>query len=367
MTENNVLTILGVANREDCVSNALAHGLETSKRFQELFLKEACDSEQVSEYHACDVHTRARLGDAGIPDLLIICEKPDGYIVVVVENKLHATEGKDQTTKYSSDHARETLRDRFQLTHGRVDFAFCFLTLFPDQEPDDGRWRQVKHEKLADAVLEANIDVPIVKDWCSLVKRFHEAGELRAQDCFVEKMKQSPGGLNAGYLCFRQAMQDLDLPEGLTTQRVLRDNYQGRPAYRAIISKDPWEPGELDDESDFDPCSMYSIHFEPEYQWLSGEFKLLLHYEVNPYRLQSHIENKRPEKWEEYRDYRHGLLELLRKNPPEGWSIYRYKNMMGKAEFTVGNEESWEKVQHRLKQSMSKMAEAIDDAYERGW
>ena len=368
MTEHNVFTVLAVANKEDCVSNALAHGLETSERFQELFLEEVCGRQNGAKSRTCQVHIRPRLGEAGIPDLLVLCDKPDGYNVVVVENKLHATEGKYQTANYASEPTCEALCDRFGLTQDEVDFTFCFLTLFPDQEPQDERWKQVEHEKLADAVLEANIDAPIVKDWCRIVKRFHEAGDLRAQDCFVEKMRQSQGGLNAGYLCFLQAMQGLDLPQGLAIRKVLRDNYQGRPAYRAIISKDSWEPGELSDEnSDFDPCSMYSIHFEPEYQWLQEEFKLLLHYEVNPYRLQSHIERKRPNEWDEYREHRKALIQFLKKNPPEGWSIYHYKNMMGRAKLTIGDEESWGEVRQRLNYSMSQMAEAIDEASSGGW
>ena len=129
-----VFKVLGVQSREDCVSNALAYAFNASGPFQQAFLTHICGKEP-SRYTSCQAFTRISAGAAGIPDIVLALWRGTRGELVIIENKLKAEEGADQTKRYASDEAIAALSRRLLPDRSIAEASFVFLTLFPDQQP----------------------------------------------------------------------------------------------------------------------------------------------------------------------------------------------------------------------------------------
>jgi hypothetical protein len=64
----------------------------------------------------------------------------------VIENKLKADEGENQTSRYASPDALEKLKGTLSLS-AVVTPRFIVLNLFPDQKPEDALFTQVTYQK----------------------------------------------------------------------------------------------------------------------------------------------------------------------------------------------------------------------------
>lgn len=96
--EDNIFRVLGIQSREDCVSNALAYAFNTSLAYRRSFLRYICEKDP-DQYNlrSCHAFTRISTGAPGIPDLVLALENSVCSEIVVIENKLKAEEGDDQT------------------------------------------------------------------------------------------------------------------------------------------------------------------------------------------------------------------------------------------------------------------------------
>ena len=99
----NIMDILGVTYKEDIISNLLAHSLINSVSFKTTSLENLVQLKNVSSY---TVKAYIRIGTSmGIPDIVIAlkwdevnCDK-----LIIIENKLKATEGYEQTKRYTNE------------------------------------------------------------------------------------------------------------------------------------------------------------------------------------------------------------------------------------------------------------------------
>src|SRR5687768_10845633 len=135
--EDNIFRVLGIQSREDCVSNALAYAFNTSLAFRRAFLRCICEKDP-DQYNSCQAFTRISTGAPGIPDLVLAIENSVCAEIVVIENKLKAEEGDDQTQRYASKEAVAALSRRLLPGRPIGEPSFVFLTLFPDQQPAAG-------------------------------------------------------------------------------------------------------------------------------------------------------------------------------------------------------------------------------------
>ena len=147
--EKNIYTEMGIQSREDCISNMLRYAFQYSEIFRKEFVKHVCEDE-IIRYDWAEAQTRIHLGNSGIPDLVIVLKSNKRAKIVVIENKIKAEEGIDQTKRYSSENSKDILRKRFLNGQTDVEFSFIFLTLFPDQRPEDssGNWRLMCHRDI---------------------------------------------------------------------------------------------------------------------------------------------------------------------------------------------------------------------------
>lgn len=364
--KNNLFAVLGIQTREDCISNALAYAINTSKPFRKQFLKQICGKDP-SRYTSVIAYTRISAGSSGIPDIVITLESRSKADIVVIENKLKAEEGKDQTVRYSSSEAIDALMNRLlpKKTLGRT--SFVFLTLFPDQEPGAQQYAVHRHSELLDVVSKISqwdneLAKQLMTDWLALVKSFYVRERVSLSDIFYN-MLADDNGLDGGFLYFRQALDQLSLPGLLALEGFFRSSQQGRRYYGAIISKNLWHPSEMSEVSgawNLDPLTNFNIHLEPQYNVLSGVFNCFLHYEVNPYEPERWVKVNIPaNQYSEYFDRRNEFAFQLQNQSLSGWSFGGGSNQIAKISLDL-SKSTYKEVKATLENEIGRMQQAID-------
>jgi hypothetical protein len=287
MTEN-ILKILGVAAREDAVTNLLAYCFNTIPAFRQALL--GCINISTGESdQPWQATTRVNLPDSGIPDLVLFGSVDDDTHIVIIENKLKADEGEGQTVRYSSAQAVELLRRRFGFS-GQP--TYVFLTLFPDQEPRAGSpWGRLTHRDIREAAFHRSIasmcvGSKLLSDWFQLVDEFYSFEAVKPDDLLMNRL-QADSGLEGNYLYFMSFVQGLTLPAGLILEDWFRESRTGRRYFGAVISKPQWHPAEMTPDSmgnwHLDPARHFNVHIEPQFNIVSGVLNVYVHYEINPY------------------------------------------------------------------------------------
>jgi hypothetical protein len=363
---DNLFTILGIQTREDCVSNALAYAVNESASFREEFLKQFCNRD-ASEYFSIKAYTRISTGTPGIPDIVVTLEKDSTADLIVIENKLKAEEGSDQTDRYCSKEAIGTLMNRLLPEKSLGTASFVFLTLFPDQNPASNQYSVHRHSELKKVSAKVHlwgneIAKQLIIDWLALVEAFYEKEDVALNDVFHEKLSDD-SGLDAGFLYFRQAFRQLELPFGLEFENFFRSSQQGRRYYGAVISKKSWHPSEMEKINGawmLDPLTNFNIHFEPQYNVLSGTFNCFLHYETNWYEPLEWIRENIPvDQYGAYLKRRSEFSSGLKLMELPGWFFGGGSNQIAKAAFNF-SKSTYEDVKKNLELEIWHMSRAID-------
>lgn len=280
---SNIFTILGVATREDAITNALAFAVNNSPKFADYLVGKLAPS---FGKLSLDWRAYARIQtSAGVPDLVLSGSKDDAKALLVIENKLAAEEGEDQTERYASEQCKADLRARLGTGEGPLDIAFAFLSLFPDIRAKSPAFCSYTHQVLCDHQPESVGDVGrLIGDWISLLKSFYEHDNLKMSEPVMVMLQDDP--LEGGYLYFNRIMQAVN-PVGLEFNWCDRSSRQGRRFYLANFSKANWQAGRWiagSGQWSFDrPERHFNIHIEPQFSPLNGQLKVYLHYETNEY------------------------------------------------------------------------------------
>jgi hypothetical protein len=278
MREDNILEVLGVAGKEDVISNLLKYCIEYSASFRNIFLEDICSFEAAT-YSSCDVYTRLSVPGVGVPDLLVVC-RGETTEWAIIENKLNAEEGKDQTNRYAEQEVIDNLSDKLKIadtTHPR----FVFLTLFPDQVPESKRFSRACYSALVQSrpLFDQGTKLAqrLTSDWLDLLYNFYTFKDLDPGDAPLKRLSGMPA-LEAGYLSFHSLIHRLSptLPSRLKLQRCFRSSHPGRRYYGAVFAKREWETGHIDESAT--PWTISEdnrhIHIEPQYQVLTETLKV---------------------------------------------------------------------------------------------
>jgi hypothetical protein len=343
-SEDNIFRILGVQGREDAVSNALAYAINNSAAFRNDFLSDICDKNP-GLYRDCRAYTRVSSAH-GIPDIVLVCSSNSGADLVIIEQKLKADEGEDQTERYATPDSVKSLRQRL-CPHLNGEASFVFLTLFPDQEPQSSLYRPKNHSALVHLlpkyVGKTSLAEILIYDWLSLVDKFYKKDTVLSSDNILS-MLQDDEGLESGYLYFRRIFSSLSLPPDMEIDEFFRASRQGRRYYGAKISKPSWHPEEMaqrDGVWQLDGGTNFHIHFEAQYDVLRQSMRVYLHYEIYPYQPEHWVvENVIHEEYSAYRQRRQKFADRLRAENPRGWVISIGFNQIARAEVDFSGQTS---------------------------
>lgn len=337
--DSNVLSILGVAAKEDVISNLLCHCLEVWPAFRVAFLR-VIASIDITQGTSIQIFTRLQTVSSGVPDLVIAAETSLRRYLIIVENKLKADEGQDQTERYASPECVRDLKRRLKWENSSLDEIFVFLTLFPDQEPKANTFRQITYRDLLPLIR----DLPpapntladlLFRSWIALLDVFYSKASVAAQDILLDKL-QEYDPLEGNYLYFKAFIAGLPLSYNLRVESTFRSSAQGRRFFGAQISKASWHPGEMRDGSDFDGTRHFHVHFEPQFDYLNGILNVYLHYEVNPYQPLNWVTKHIPSvKYDVYCTIRDRVVEALRLRHIPEFVIGGRSNQIGKAKLEL--------------------------------
>jgi hypothetical protein len=341
-TGSNVLDVLGISAREDVISNLLVHCYNKSAEFRESFLRAIGLSEKDSAVRG-QAHLRVWTR-FGVPDIVIL--NRDDCRLLIIENKLGADEGKEQTIRYASENCLQAIEQSLNFSACRDKTHYVFLTLFPDQPCAAPEFVRIQYENFLPQDWSLSLcDDPLVKllakSWADLLIGFYNAANVNPTDILVERM-QHPGPLDEAFLVFRNFMRSVTLPTGISV-RSLRYSAQGRKNYKAQFGKASWSPSEIAKRGEqwrLDPETCFNIHIEPTLNVLDGNFSVSLHYETNPYLKETDAARTlNADDLEGYRRKRSEFVWAFREVRPIGLTPAQCDLwcQVGKSDFSINN------------------------------
>ncbi|KGX92474.1 hypothetical protein N781_16150 [Pontibacillus halophilus JSM 076056 = DSM 19796] len=135
----NVFDVLNSFYREDVISDFLVSCFKESEEFLLKFLHEAYISIDDGTEFVLD--TRVGLGKSiGTPDLIVKAVHGNRTKLIVVENKMGAAEGHEQTNRYVSMEAKVRLANKYQLDIDHTEFHYIFLALDTTVRPRNSQF-----------------------------------------------------------------------------------------------------------------------------------------------------------------------------------------------------------------------------------
>jgi hypothetical protein len=252
----------------------------------------------------------------GTPDLVVVC-KGEAIDWVIIENKLNALEGKDQTRRYASRETVDALAERFGLDSPASLPKFVYLTLFPDQVPESEQFSCVRYSSLLHdrPSLDKGSDLALQLSsaWLDVLECFYASEHLGADEQVAQKLSDAhvPG---AGYLAFRTLIRSTSLPPEVALDHLYRQSQQGRRYYGAAVTKPGWKSEPFDDSGRrwALPADNRRIHIEPQYNFLNQTLKVHIHYETNPYHPVRKLRERVPQdQYEIYTSRRNAFAQHL--------------------------------------------------------
>jgi hypothetical protein len=359
----NLFEALGVTAREDVISNMLAYCYNASAVFRRSFLR-ALDVTPDSPPGVA--YTRVLSGDAGVPDIVLAESVGTSRAVIIIEHKLGAGEGDDQTVRYSSPECLAQLAARLSLNAEALPH-YRFLTLFPDESPKSAAFISVSHQALLQQEwpfpMEDTSWVPVfTRSWLDVLARFYEAGRLELDQNLLNRLRQKDP-LEGSFLAFRSFMQAIPRPSGLDYFGSWRSSQAGRRYYLAQFGKREWQPGEMDRSGPtwrLDPATCFNIHVEPQFNVFTGALSVFLHYEMNPYLPKKEARSRlQPDDYRAYETRRGQFVSAFR--CPDGIAPGRGWNQFAKAAISL-EQLSVEEASRRMHDLLVTISESVDRA-----
>ena len=332
-----ILETLGVVEKEDVISNLLCHAFKTVPCFRKRLLQNVRDvpGQDLANVRA---KTRVSIPKVGVPDIILTGTSGRGSEVILIENKLGAGEGKNQTVAYATLDVGEHAKGMFDLADP-VFTHFVFLTLISDQGPRSKEFTHVTYQDLFESFDPdpSSITGMLLDELREHLKKVYSAENVGLNDQMARALDPT-AYWDAGYLAFRAIIKHVELPPSVRVASWYRGSARGRRHYGALIRPDHWAPAVMDVSvrpvHDFDPRRHLDVHFEPQVNALSGQLTLYLHYEISPYRGKKWAEKNLPARpYEEYQAIRSQFYSRLREALPGPWQLRKGSNMLAKVAF----------------------------------
>jgi hypothetical protein len=305
------------------------------------------------------------------PDLVVVC-KGQATDWVIIENKLKADEGKDQTKRYADPQMKAALSKKLELDASAGPPKLVFLTLFSDQVPKSERFSRACYSSLLHGQplsdQDGDLTHQLLSDWLELLEEFYASAHLDPGEVFVEKLS-CMHALDSGYLAFRSLIRGLSLPAELTPDHFFCKSERGRKYYGTALTKPEWktEPFDNSGRQWILPEDNRRIHIEPQYNVLAQTLKVYVHYETNPYYRGSTLEQRvPPDQYETYITRRRAFAQHFTNVGADSFKVRVRTNQLASVEVSLSGKKVTE-VQQEMKELIEVAAEAIDEALTAEW
>lgn len=138
----NLFDALNIFYKEDVISDFLKSCFEDSPQFLKQFFKGV--QLNLPEIHSYEIQNRVGLGKGiGTPDMIILAKSSEDEYVIVLENKLGAAEGSNQTARYESAEAKRALCQKYHLLQPK--FIYVYLTLDSTVSPNNTQFKSASY------------------------------------------------------------------------------------------------------------------------------------------------------------------------------------------------------------------------------
>jgi hypothetical protein len=313
--------------------------MRQSDSFRNVFLERICGLEPAA-YSECEVHARPQVPKVGTPDLVVVC-KGQATDWVIIENKLNALEGKDQTKLYASRETVDALAERFGLDSQAIQPKLVFLTLFSDQVPTSEHFSCVRYSSLLQDRPSLDkgsaLALQLSSAWLDALEHFYASEHLDAGEQVAHRLSDAHAR-GSGYLAFRTLIRSILLPPELTLDHLFRQSQKGRRYYGAAVTKPRWKTEPFDDSGRrwTLPKDNRRIHIEPQYDVLGPTLKVHIHYETNPYHPVKKLGERVPQdQYEIYTSRRNAFAQQLAGADIAAFRLSVHSNQLGIAEVSL--------------------------------
>jgi len=327
--DDHILDILGIGSREDSYTDLIAYAFKhypVSTTFSQIIRDSAlCQFQgtckRVRGYRAATGSNQKQKERAR--DLVLVDRETQ--TIVLIETKLFAGEGCDQTKDYASNWFQSSLGRHHDLI--TPHFAFYFLTL-DGKKPESEDSRAMKWKDVADCVPEnlgtTKLDM-LLREFKDRVSQHSDWPFPAPEQIVLEYLKKvpEPQRLIGWHQTFRKFGENL-LAELKGFEKEFHTANNPREGFIPLVLfyKSGWvstEPNQNDGKKNF------SIHFE--LQWSTGKpdadhLTLYVHYETNPYRTRGELKKESADFQAGYGETREAFVtELKKASALPDWTI----------------------------------------------
>lgn len=330
----NLLEVLGIADNEDAVTNLLRHCVRHSAPFREVFLSSICGIPEPTD--GWEARARMHIPGVGTPDL-VLYRKGSPSELIILENKLHAGEGKGQTQSYADRACTDTLARDLELGPDVMPH-FRYLTLFPEPARADS-FTSCTYETLLRDPPPVGADDPLADQLVTalydVLAGFYAHADLDPGDLLLERLSgETDSALDGGYLAFLAFLERIDMPAGVEVLAPFRQSWKGRKTYGAVISKESWRSSVIDSSGErwtLEPANRH-IHLEPQFNALSSTFNLYIHYETHPYHSVRRLKSRVPsDQYDVYVQRREEFKKRFAQHTPPRFRVSGRTNQIARA------------------------------------
>lgn len=360
-----IFDILGVSAREDSYTNLIACYFNDNEQFKNDLLSEL-KARKASDWEA---KTRLPIKLKGsrkiIPDLILFSKKQNQ--IIIIEVKVFANEGKDQTDLYSEIRRMEQLDKELKLENSEK--LFYFLTL-------NGNGAKSKHfeninfslvEKLLPSITLPRTKLEIlIAELKFRLKEYYEFPAPGPREVALEYLKNTYRLVNQQRTF--EKLIDFVLPRsGRFEYKTGTSNNQGDGlTYYIYWYKEGWEGEKIEKAKSGRNCFEY--HFE--FHWHTNNKKtplaIYLHYHVHPYKTKGAL--KKLQKQEvinsqfinEYNERRDQLFHYLKSNCLD--SKWTHKNtFLRLAQYEFSKSITVEELKDEIEHLVNQLEAVIDE------
>lgn len=293
-------------NREDTISDFLINCFKDSNEFLIRFLNEA--KIQIKENTVFPIDTRVGLGiDIGTPDIVVRAVTNNNMKFIIVENKMGAAEGNEQTNRYESLEARNRIANKYNVTLENSEFHFIFLALDTTVRPQNSQFTFL------------NYDIFLQGDWPLQTKTLQ-----RLFKDFQEKLLNFYKPLKNPYESLESDIEMDGIQRKICWQTILtfyldkelildwgEPGGAGRSNFLFLISKSNWKSSKSFREVGL--AQTFNIHIDTYINMLDNENKRVkeigIRFESFPYEPHSKI--KKLAEYETFMKNKHKFGERL--------------------------------------------------------
>lgn len=287
----NTMDLLGVTFNEEIIGNMIVGLINNSNNFKDAFGKHILEIPNISDFEVRAYTKNAT--SRGIPDIIVTAENAGEIIISVVEEKLKANKGHNQTFIYTEDVVKEELIQGYG--DKKVKFKYIYLTLIEDEFRENDRYINKTFKDLINDVwveIEEEGLNRLYKDFGANMMRYYSIKELPNNTQSINILLDG-NEKERMFIHFRTLMLSLDYPDNLSVRFFGKGAGGDELSFISKLVKNRWIGEEAKWEYGLYEVGeeTYEIHIEAELNITNEKLVLYVHYEPNPYITRYKLKN----------------------------------------------------------------------------